>query len=79
MATRRAGLTLPNVYFESEVVKLQEEAYEKGFHAGIWRGAGAIIVAFHKKMDYSAEIIVEITGFSLEFVQSTIEKLMKKS
>jgi hypothetical protein len=78
MVTKRAGLTLPDVFFGSEVTKFKEEAHQKGRLAGFWEGAEFTITAIHEKGGYSAEKIAEITGFLLEFVQSTIEKCEKK-
>jgi hypothetical protein len=78
MGTKKAGLILPDVFFGSEVIKFKEEAYFKGRLDGFWLGAELTITVIHEKGGYSAEKIAEITGFSLEFVQSTLAKCKRK-
>jgi hypothetical protein len=66
---------LPDVFFGGEVAKLQEEAHEIGLFAGIERGIGVTIAAIHQRGGLSAEQIVIVTNFRLEFVQSILEKI----
>jgi hypothetical protein len=71
MATERAGLILPDIFFEREVIKLKEEARQQGFSAGLIRGIESTIMCIHHRSGFSAEQIVTVTGFTIKFVQET--------
>jgi hypothetical protein len=66
---------LPDVFFGGQVAKLQEEAHEIGLFAGIERGCDAVIATIHQRSGLSAEQIVEITHFDLEYIKSILARI----
>ena len=74
MATERAGMILPDIFFESEVIKFKKEAYRKGRIEGFYLGVEQTIKCIHEKGGLSAEQIATITGFQIKFVQENINK-----
>jgi histidinol phosphatase-like PHP family hydrolase len=66
---------LPDVFFGGEVAKLQEEAHEIGLSTGIMRGIDTVIATIHHRSGLSAEQIVEITHFNLDFVKSILSRI----
>jgi hypothetical protein len=79
MGKKKNALILPQVFFGSEVVKFKEEAYAKGRFDGFVLGSELVIKTIHERAGYSAEQIASITGFLLDYVQSTIDKCEKKA
>lgn len=75
MPTKKAGMILPDIFFESEVIKFKEEAYFKGRIEGFYLGVEQTIKCIHERAGLSAKQIAIITGFQLEFVQENIDKL----
>ncbi len=74
MPTKRAGMILPDIFFESEVIKFKKEAYLKGRLDGFYLGVEQTIKYMHEKGGLSAEQIATITGFQVELVQENIDK-----
>ncbi len=48
MATERAGTILPDIFFESEVIKFKKEAYRKGRIEGFYLGVEQTIKCIHE-------------------------------
>ncbi len=74
MKAKEADLVLPYVFFRSEVIKLQEEARQQGFSAGIFGGIESTIMCIHHRSGLSAEQTVAVTGYTAQYIQETLDK-----
>jgi hypothetical protein len=78
MGKKKNALILPQVFFGSEVIKFKEEAYAKGRFDGILRGVDQTIMTIRRHKGYSADLIADLTGFNVQYVQSVIDEFEKK-
>jgi hypothetical protein len=78
MGKKKNALILPEVFFGSEVIKFKEEAYEKGRFDGFLRGVDQTVMTIHRHKGYSADLIADLTGFNVQYVQSVIAEFEKK-
>jgi hypothetical protein len=71
------------LYGGTAIKEIREEAREQGLEQGLEqgevRGQEKTIMNIRRNKGYSAELIADITGFHVQYVQSVIDKFEKKA
>ncbi len=81
MEANKEFLETYSVYFgiEKAIDEIREEAAEKGMEKGRVQEREELILNIHDKMGFSAEQIANLTDFSVEYIQSVINKYANKN